>query len=118
MSGYLLKYVSFSPTLVIDASREGAGAHTTCHNVKLTRTKHRKKRKKIQGMARRYFWLSPEGALSYSFVPNSPIRDSLFVGLSYVSASRKNRTFHIDSGKTVYHCKALTVRCRPAFRKE
>ncbi|KAK4052349.1 Oxysterol-binding protein 3 [Microbotryomycetes sp. JL201] len=69
----------------------------------------KKKRKKMQGMARRYFWLAPSGALSYSFHPNSPIRDSIFVNLAFVSASRKSRTFHIDSGKTVYHCKAMSV---------
>ncbi|KAM0790735.1 hypothetical protein ACM66B_004590 [Microbotryomycetes sp. NB124-2] len=69
----------------------------------------KKKRKKMQGMARRYFWLAPSGALSYSFHPNSPIRDSIFVNLAFVSASRKSRTFHIDSGKTVYHCKALSI---------
>ncbi|KAK4057120.1 Oxysterol-binding protein 3 [Microbotryomycetes sp. JL221] len=69
----------------------------------------KKKRKKMQGMAKRYFWLAPSGALSYSFHPNSPIRDSIFINLAFVSASRKSRTFHIDSGKTVYHCKTLSM---------
>ncbi|ORY88959.1 Oxysterol-binding protein-domain-containing protein [Leucosporidium creatinivorum] len=69
----------------------------------------KKKRKKMQGLARRYFWLSPSGALSYSFNPTSPIRDSLLVNLAYVSANRKSKMLHIDSGKTVYHCKALTL---------
>lgn len=49
-----------------------------------------------------------QGALSYSFNPTSPIRDSVFVSLAYVSASRKQRTFHIDSGRTVMHFKALS----------
>ncbi|KAI5477524.1 oxysterol-binding protein [Pseudohyphozyma bogoriensis] len=62
----------------------------------------KKKKKKMQGMARRY------GALSYSFNPNSPIRDSVLVSLTFVSAARKTRTFHIDSGKGVWHMKALT----------
>ncbi|CEQ42845.1 SPOSA6832_04710, partial [Sporobolomyces salmonicolor] len=60
-------------------------------------------------MARRYFRLSQSGALAYSFNPNSPIRDSIFVSLAFISASRKHRTLHIDGGNTVYHCKALTL---------
>lgn len=49
------------------------------------------------------------GALSYSFNPTSPVRDSIYVSLAYITASRKHRTLHIDGGTTVYHCKALTV---------
>jgi len=52
----------------------------------------------------------PAGTLSYAFNPTSPLRDSIFVSLAFISASRKHRTFHIDGGTTVYHCKALTVR--------
>ncbi|GAA5909509.1 hypothetical protein JCM8208_006547 [Rhodotorula glutinis] len=69
----------------------------------------KKKRKKMQGMARRYFRLAGNGALSYAFSPTSPLRDSIFVSLAFISASRKHRTFHIDGGTTVYHCKALTL---------
>ncbi|GAA6046928.1 hypothetical protein JCM3770_003434 [Rhodotorula araucariae] len=69
----------------------------------------KKKRKKMQGMARRYFRLSASGALSYAFNPTSPLRDSIFVSLAFISASRQHRTFHIDGGTTVYHCKALTA---------
>ncbi|BGP42164.1 Oxysterol-binding protein 3 [Rhodotorula kratochvilovae] len=69
----------------------------------------KKKRKKMQGMARRFFRLSASGALSYAFNPTSPLRDSIFVSLAFISASRKHRTFHIDGGTTVYHCKALTL---------
>ncbi|KAM0749584.1 hypothetical protein T439DRAFT_327262 [Meredithblackwellia eburnea MCA 4105] len=68
----------------------------------------KKKKKKLQGLARRYFRLSASGALSYSFNPTSPIRDSVLVTLSYVRANRKQRTFHIDNGANVMHCKALT----------
>lgn len=53
------------------------------------------------------------GALSYAFNPTSPLRDSIYVSLAFISASRKHRTFHIDGGTTVYHCKALTVRSPP-----
>ncbi|SGY63449.1 BQ5605_C007g04800 [Microbotryum silenes-dioicae] len=68
----------------------------------------KKKRKKMQGMARRYFYLTSTGTLSYAFNTHSPIRDSISVNLAYISANRKTRSIHIDSGKTVYHCKALT----------
>lgn len=50
-----------------------------------------------------------QGALSYSFHPNGPIRDSVFVNLAFIHASRKEKAFHIDSGNTVMHCKALTT---------
>ncbi|GAA6016301.1 hypothetical protein JCM11491_006808 [Sporobolomyces phaffii] len=69
----------------------------------------KKKRKKMQGMARRYFRLDYNGALSYSFAPDSAIRDSLSVPISYISAKRKQRSLDIDGGNTVYHCKALSV---------
>ncbi|BGP33988.1 Oxysterol-binding protein 3 [Rhodotorula toruloides] len=69
----------------------------------------KKKRKALQGFGRRYFRLSSSGALSYSFNPQSPLRDSIFVSLAFISASRKQRTLHIDGGNTVYHCKALTL---------
>ncbi|KPV73666.1 uncharacterized protein RHOBADRAFT_38265, partial [Rhodotorula graminis WP1] len=69
----------------------------------------KKKRKKLQGMIRRYFRLAGNGALSYAFNPTSPLRDSIFVSLAFISASRKHRTFHIDGGTSVYHCKALTL---------
>ncbi|KAK4701955.1 oxysterol-binding protein-related protein 3/6/7, partial [Phenoliferia sp. Uapishka_3] len=49
-----------------------------------------------------------QGTLSYSFNPTSPIRDSVLVSLAYVRANRKQRTFHIDNGSSVMHCKALT----------
>ncbi|GAA6000749.1 oxysterol-binding protein related protein OSH3 [Rhodotorula paludigena] len=69
----------------------------------------KKKKKRMQGMARRYFSLAGNGALSYSFNPTSPVRDSIYVSLAYITASRKHRTLHIDGGTTVYHCKALTL---------
>ncbi|SCV71683.1 BQ2448_3271 [Microbotryum intermedium] len=53
-------------------------------------------------------YLLKYGTLSYAFNTYSPIRDSISVNLAYISANRKTRSIHIDSGKTVYHCKALT----------
>ncbi|GAA5840076.1 hypothetical protein JCM11251_000596 [Rhodosporidiobolus azoricus] len=69
----------------------------------------KKKRKKMQGMGRRYFRLSSSGELSYSFNPTSPERDRLSVSLAFISANRKHRTLDIDGGNIVYHCKALTL---------
>jgi len=53
--------------------------------------------------------LTDTGVLSYSFNPTSPIRDELLVPTSFVSANARHRTLHIDSGKTVYHVKALST---------
>jgi hypothetical protein len=47
--------------------------------------------------------------LSYSFNPNSPIRDEMAVPTAFVSANQRSRTIHLDSGKTVYHVKALST---------
>ncbi|GAA5879315.1 hypothetical protein JCM8547_000661 [Rhodosporidiobolus lusitaniae] len=69
----------------------------------------KRKRKRLQGMARRHFRLSSNGQLSYAFNPNSPVRDSILVSNAFISASRKHRTLDIDGGNTVYHCKALTL---------
>ncbi|WAQ92862.1 hypothetical protein PtA15_17A344 [Puccinia triticina] len=70
----------------------------------------KKKRKKMQGFARRYFYLSQEPAvLSYSFSPNSRIRDSVLIKLASISISRKSRSIHIDSGGSlVMHIKTLS----------
>lgn len=48
----------------------------------------KKKRKRMQGLAKRYFILSKTGNLSYSFHPNSPIRDSVVISTSFIHASR------------------------------
>lgn len=88
----------------------------------------KKKRKLMQGLAKRYFVLSQavspsvqsprqehylisaiaQGVLSYSFHPNGPVRDSVLVNTAFIHASRRDRAIHIDSGNTVMHCKALT----------
>ncbi|KAH9446707.1 hypothetical protein Pst134EA_030614 [Puccinia striiformis f. sp. tritici] len=60
--------------------------------------------------AGRYFYLSQEPAvLSYSFSPNSRIRDSVLIKLASISISRKSRSIHIDSGGSlVMHIKTLS----------
>ncbi|GAA6020768.1 hypothetical protein JCM8202_004570 [Rhodotorula sphaerocarpa] len=69
----------------------------------------KKKRKALQGYARRYFRLASDGSLSYAFNPNSPIRDSVSVPQAFISASRRYRTLDIDGGNAVYHCKCLSL---------
>ncbi|KAG0142960.1 hypothetical protein CROQUDRAFT_661834 [Cronartium quercuum f. sp. fusiforme G11] len=70
----------------------------------------KKKRKKMQGFARRYFYLTEKPAtLSYSFSPQSRIRDSVYISLSSISISRRSRSIHIDSGGSlVMHIKTLS----------
>ncbi|MBW0504186.1 hypothetical protein O181_043901 [Austropuccinia psidii MF-1] len=71
----------------------------------------KKKRKKMQGFAKRYFYLTQQPAilLSYSYSPKSKIRDSILISLASISISRKSRLIHIDSGGSlVMHIKTLT----------
>ncbi|EGF98128.1 uncharacterized protein MELLADRAFT_96141 [Melampsora larici-populina 98AG31] len=70
----------------------------------------KKKRKKMQGFARRYFYLTDQPAtLSYSFSPQSRIRDSVYISLASISISRRSKSIHIDSGGSlVMHIKTLS----------
>ncbi|GAA97984.1 uncharacterized protein L969DRAFT_84529 [Mixia osmundae IAM 14324] len=68
----------------------------------------KKKQKQYQGFAKRYFWLDNKGVLSYAVNPNSRVRASLFVGLASIVRSSKNKTITIDSGSTIFHCRALS----------
>ncbi|CEI98073.1 hypothetical protein RMCBS344292_12190 [Rhizopus microsporus] len=68
----------------------------------------KKKRKKMQGWAKRWFSLSPTGVLSYSTSPSSVIRGSIQIMVSTISYNPKLRQIHIDSGTMIYHLKTLT----------
>ncbi|KAG8966471.1 hypothetical protein FRC03_011920 [Tulasnella sp. 419] len=70
----------------------------------------KKRRKKMQGYARRYFVLSTGGILSYSFEPGAPVRDQITLRLASISSSanERSRSIHIDSGTSTFHLKALT----------
>ncbi|CAO3687459.1 unnamed protein product [Rhizopus stolonifer] len=68
----------------------------------------KKKRKRMQGWAKRWFTLSPTGVLSYSTSPGSVIRGSIQIIVSTISYNPKLRQFHIDSGTMIYHLKTLT----------
>ncbi|ELU43243.1 Erf4 domain-containing protein [Rhizoctonia solani AG-1 IA] len=85
----------------------------------------KKRRKKMQGYARRYFVLTNSGVLSYSFDPKSPTRDSILLRHASLSSSERRRDIHIDSGTSTFHVRALTqddfslwigsCRCVPIF---
>ncbi|KAF8708426.1 Pleckstrin homology domain, partial [Rhizoctonia solani] len=68
----------------------------------------KKRRKKMQGYARRYFVLTNSGVLSYSFDPKSPTRDSILLRHASLSSSERRRDIHIDSGTSTFHVRALT----------
>ncbi|KAI8373387.1 Oxysterol-binding protein-domain-containing protein [Choanephora cucurbitarum] len=66
----------------------------------------KKRRKRMQGWAKRWFELSSTGVLSYSVSKGAIKRGSLQVGLSTILISAKHRTIHLDSGTTTFHIKA------------
>ncbi|KAG8762948.1 hypothetical protein FRC11_006895 [Ceratobasidium sp. 423] len=68
----------------------------------------KKRRKKMQGYARRYFILTNSGVLSYSFDPKSPMRDSILLRHASLSSSERRKDIHIDSGTSTFHVRALT----------
>ncbi|CDH57471.1 oxysterol-binding protein [Lichtheimia corymbifera JMRC:FSU:9682] len=80
----------------------------------------KKKRKKMQGWAKRWFQLSPSGVLSYSISPTSVTRGSIQIMLATISSNPDQRLIHIDSGTMLYHLKTLTIedhdRWTDAFR--
>ncbi|KAL0093904.1 Oxysterol-binding protein-domain-containing protein [Phycomyces blakesleeanus] len=69
----------------------------------------KKRRKRMQGWAKRWFELSSTGVLSYSIDEKSIKRGSIHVNLSTLAIYPKQRTLHIDSGTVIYHLKALTA---------
>ncbi|KAI8141248.1 Oxysterol-binding protein-domain-containing protein [Fennellomyces sp. T-0311] len=69
----------------------------------------KKKRKKMQGWAKRWFQLSPSGVLSYSTSPNGVTRGSIQIMLATISSNPDQRLIHIDSGTMLYHLKTLTT---------
>ena len=68
----------------------------------------KKKRKRMQGWAKRWFTLSPTGVLSYSTSQGSVTRGSIQILVSTISYNPKLRQIHIDSGTMIYHLKSLT----------
>lgn len=81
----------------------------------------KKRRKKMQGFARRYFVLHRTGLLSYSFEPGQPIRDQLSLRGAAVSTSPGRKDIHVDSSTATFHLKCLDTQdfntWMSAFRK-
>ncbi|GAA5985907.1 hypothetical protein JCM10908_006328 [Rhodotorula pacifica] len=104
----MMSCLPFTTRGIEHASTPGM-ADTTSERIVMQGFMLKKKRKALQGYARRYFRLSESGSLSYAFNPNSPVRDSVSIPLAFISASRKHRTLDIDGGNAVYHCKCLSL---------
>ncbi|THU91620.1 oxysterol binding protein [Dendrothele bispora CBS 962.96] len=69
----------------------------------------KKRRKKMQGFARRYFVLQQSGTLSYSFEPGQPIRDQIFLPNAAISTATGRKDIHIDSNNATFHIKCLST---------
>ncbi|TCD67530.1 hypothetical protein EIP91_012284 [Steccherinum ochraceum] len=81
----------------------------------------KKRRKKMQGFARRYFVLHQNGTLAYSFHPNLPIRDHIQLNHAAISSAPGRKDIHIDSNTATFHIKCLSqedfTKWMSAFRK-
>ncbi|PWN47061.1 hypothetical protein IE53DRAFT_371781 [Violaceomyces palustris] len=67
----------------------------------------KKKRKKMQGYAKRYLILTSQGILTYTMSPDKPTRDSIEIPHASVTSSKRHGTIHVDSGSSVFHLKML-----------
>ncbi|KAJ7462634.1 oxysterol binding protein [Mycena galericulata] len=67
----------------------------------------KKRRKKMQGFARRYFTLYQSGILTYAFDRGQPVRDQVSLHHSAISTAPGRRDIHIDSS-TTFHIKCLS----------
>ncbi|KAG7099437.1 hypothetical protein E1B28_001288 [Marasmius oreades] len=81
----------------------------------------KKRRKKMQGFARRYFTLYQTGLLTYSFEPGQPVRDQIIVQTAAISTAPGRKDIHIDSSNATFHIKCLSTedftRWMLAFKK-
>lgn len=68
----------------------------------------KKKKKKMQGYAKRWLMLSDDGLLSYSVAPEKEPRGSIEVPHASVSSDQRHGTIHVDSGSNVFHFKMLS----------
>ncbi|CAD6888373.1 unnamed protein product [Tilletia controversa] len=67
----------------------------------------KKKRKKMQGYAKRYLVLTREGMLTYALGPDKPMRDYIEIPHASVTSSKRHGSIHVDSGASVFHLKML-----------
>ncbi|KAI0757178.1 Oxysterol-binding protein-domain-containing protein [Daedaleopsis nitida] len=68
----------------------------------------KKRRKRMQGFARRYFSLHASGLLSYSFEPGQPPRDHVLLSQAAISTAPGRKDIHIDSNTATFHIKCLS----------
>ncbi|KAH9944530.1 Oxysterol-binding protein-domain-containing protein [Epithele typhae] len=68
----------------------------------------KKRRKRMQGFARRYFTLTSTGVLSYSFEPGQPQRDQILLSQAAVATAPGRRDIHIDSHTGTFHIRCLS----------
>ncbi|KAI0735357.1 Oxysterol-binding protein-domain-containing protein [Earliella scabrosa] len=69
----------------------------------------KKRRKRMQGFARRYFTLHASGLLSYSFEPGQPPRDQVLLSQAAISTAPGRKDIHIDSNTATFHIKCLST---------
>ncbi|KAI0048392.1 hypothetical protein FA95DRAFT_1558038 [Auriscalpium vulgare] len=69
----------------------------------------KKRRKKMQGFARRYFVLFQSGLLCYSFEPGKPFRDQVIVPQAAISTIRGAKDIHVDTNQATFHIKCLNT---------
>ncbi|KAI0824172.1 Oxysterol-binding protein-domain-containing protein [Trametes gibbosa] len=81
----------------------------------------KKRRKRMQGFARRYFTLYNSGMLSYSLQPGQPPRDQVLLTQAAVSTAPGRKDIHVDSHNATFHIKCLSEddfdKWMAAFRK-
>ncbi|CEP09495.1 hypothetical protein [Parasitella parasitica] len=96
--------VTFSVALV-DPNMEQALEHP---QAEISGWLLKKRRKKLQGWAKRWFELSKAGVLSYSTSPTSLTRGSIQILLATIALNPQQRIIHIDSGSTLFHLRCQT----------
>lgn len=69
----------------------------------------KKRRKKLQGFARRYFMLRESGILSYSISPKHPVRDQIAIPHAALSTAVGRKDIHVDSSNATFHIKCLSI---------
>ena len=76
----------------------------------------KKKRKKMQGYAKRFLVLTSEGILTYAISPEKATRDAIEIPHASVTSSMRHGTIHVDSGSSMFHLKALSPQDFDAWR--
>ncbi|KAH7883783.1 Oxysterol-binding protein-domain-containing protein [Phlebopus sp. FC_14] len=69
----------------------------------------KKRRKRMQGFARRYFVLDHSGVLSYSLDPKHPVRDQISIPHAALSTAIGRKDIHIDASNATFHIKCLST---------